>query len=201
MVESFWKALQNSNSLKYEKRHDYAITILIRLNLSINDSTEFIITHINHLQMKANMISFFRYSSFILLLTCLSLSHSLQAKVLDNTEKVDKVSDYFMSQIATGEVASAYSLIAAYLGVDAASFEERGKKAEMSLSQLNSTLGKPLSFALLDKQAVGDHFYKTIYLLKYESAALVWELNFYQPQEGWKLVDINFNTDINALFK
>lgn len=134
---------------------------------------------------------------------CILMIHAaqLQAKVLENTEKVDKVSNYFMSQIVSGEVSSAYSLISAYLGVDPAGFEERSKKADMSLSQLNKNLGKPLSYALLEKQAVGTHFYKIIYLLKYESAALVWELNYYQPQQGWKLVDINFNTDINALFK
>lgn len=136
-----------------------------------------------------------------LILLLALFANSLQAKVLEDTDKADKVSDHFMSQIAQGEVSAAFSLIGVYLGVDAAGFEERGKKAEMSLSQLNKTLGKPLSYALLEKQAVGNHFYKIIYLLKYESAALVWEINYYQPQEGWKLVDITFNTDINALFK
>ena len=106
-----------------------------------------------------------------------------------------------MSQILSGETSAAFALIAAYLGVDAEPFEERGKKAELSLTQLNSSLGKPLSYSLLEKQSVGDHFYKVIYLLKYETAALVWEINYYQPDKGWKLVDINFNTDINALFK
>ena len=132
----------------------------------------------------------------------LLLSASLSsAKTLSDTTKVDKVSDFFMSQILSGDVPAAFALIATYLGVDGASFEERGKKAELSLTQLNSSLGKPLSYALLEKQAVGDHFYKVIYLLKYETAALVWEINYYQPSEGWKLVDINFNTDINDLFK
>jgi hypothetical protein len=134
----------------------------------------------------------------LLLLSFANLSH---AKTLENTSKINKVSNYFMSQILAGETSSAFSLISAYLGVDAASFDERGKKAEVSLNQLNSSLGKPLSYALLEKQAVGEHFYKVIYLLKYDSAALVWEINFYQPSDGWKLVDINFNTDINALFK
>tara|TARA_R110001592_G_scaffold7126_1_gene40158 strand:- start:24595 stop:25032 length:438 start_codon:yes stop_codon:yes gene_type:complete len=136
-----------------------------------------------------------------ILLSLIFISSLSQAKTLEDIKKADKVTDYFMSQILAGEVSSAFSLISAYLGVDAASFEERGKKAELNLSQLNSSLGKPLSYALLEKQAVGEHFYKMIYLLKYESAALVWEINYYQPSDGWKLVDINFNTDINSLFK
>lgn len=124
-----------------------------------------------------------------------------QAKTLENKSKVDKVSDFFMSQVLAGETSAAFSLISAYLGVDIDAFEERGKKAELSLRQLNANLGKPLSYALLDQQSVGEHFYKVTYLLKYESAALVWEINYYQPDKGWKLVDVSFNTDINSLFK
>ena len=100
-----------------------------------------------------------------LFLLLVLFASSLQAKVLEDTDKADKVSDHFMSQIVQGDVSSAFSLIGVYLGVDAAGFEERGKKAEMSLSQLTKTLGKPLSYALLEKQAVGEHFYKIIYLL------------------------------------
>jgi hypothetical protein len=28
----------------------------------------------------------------------------------------------------------------------------------------------------------------------------VWELNYYQANKGWHLVDVSFNTNINALF-
>ena len=142
----------------------------------------------------------FRITIQIMLLL-FSFANFSYAKTLEDTSKINKVSDFFMSQILSGEVTAAFSLISAYLGVDAASFEERGKKAELNLNQLSASLGKPLSYALLEKQAVGEHFYKVIYLLKYDTAALVWEINYYQPSEGWKLVDINFNTDINALFK
>lgn len=126
---------------------------------------------------------------------------SSHAKVLEDKSKVDKVSDFFMSQILTGDTLAAYSLISAYLGVDGAPFEEQGKKAALGLTTLNNNLGKPLSYALLEKQSVGEHFYKVIYLLKYESAAVIWEINYYQPSDGWKLVDINYNTNINSLFK
>lgn len=124
-----------------------------------------------------------------------------QAKVLEDTGKVDSASDFFMQQIFSGDVAPAFALLSAYLGVDPIAFGERSKKAETSLAQLNKNLGKPLSYALLEKKSVGEHFYKVIFLLKYEAAALVWELNYYQPTQGWKLVDINFHTDINTLFK
>jgi len=106
-----------------------------------------------------------------------------------------------MSQLVSGDFESAYSLMSSYIGVDSQKFEERGKKAAQALKQINQSQGKPLSFAQLKSQSVGEHFYKITYLLKYQAAALIWELNYYQPEQGWKLVDVSYNTDINALFE
>lgn len=134
-------------------------------------------------------------------LLLLSLGFSTQAKTLPSTEKLEQTGNFFMEQILAGEVESAYSLISAYLGVDLEPFLERGSKTAQDLKQLENKIGKPLSFALLKKQNVASHFYKVTYLLKYKTAALVWELNFYQPEKGWRLVDVSFNGDINALFE
>lgn len=125
---------------------------------------------------------------------------SASAKTLQSKDKINKVSDYFMNQVVNGEYESSYSLMSAYAGVNAAQFEERGKRITQDLKQLEQSQGKPLAFALLKQQSVDEHFYKITYLLKYPSAAIVWELNYYQPTTGWKLVDISYNTNINALF-
>jgi len=106
-----------------------------------------------------------------------------------------------MSQVLSGEVEAAYSLLSAYAGIDLEQFIERGKKVANDMKQLEKSAGKPLSFDLLETQSVGEHFYKITYLLKYETVALVWSLNYYQPKQGWKLVDVSFNGDINSLFK
>ena len=106
-----------------------------------------------------------------------------------------------MSQLVLGEFESAYSLMSAYIGVDAKQFEERGKKAALDITQVNKSQGKPISFARLKSQSVDEHFYKITYLLKYPAAALIWELNYYQPEQGWNLVDVSYNTNINGLFE
>lgn len=137
-------------------------------------------------------------SLFILFFAFSSQSH---AKPLANKEKADKVSNYFMGQVLSGEVEAAYSLLSAYAGIDLEQFMERGKKVANDMTQLEKSSGKPLSFDLLETQAVGEHFYKITYLLKYETVALIWSLNYYQPDQGWKLVDVSFNGDINSLFK
>lgn len=152
---------------------------------------------LNHHQEEQILRKFSLFTLFIALI----FSTTTSAKPLKDKEKIGKVSDYFMSQLVQGEYEGAYSLMSAYIGIDPAQFEERGKKVSHNMKSVEARQGKPLSYALLKQESVDEHFYKLTYLLKYPSAALVWELNYYQPDQGWKLVDITFNADINALFK
>jgi hypothetical protein len=142
-----------------------------------------------------------RLLSLTLCIFALSFSSFTFSKSLASKEKINKVSDYFMGQLVEGEYEGAYSLMSAYIGISATQFEERGKKVSHNMKSLETSQGKPLSYALLKQESVDEHFYKITYLLKYPSAALVWELNYYQPEKGWNLVDISFNADINALFE
>lgn len=141
------------------------------------------------------------YLKLIISLCFCAIAGFSQAKTLPSKAKVDQASEFFMSQLLVGDIETAYTLMSAYQGVDMNAFIERSKKVEQDLANLQKSIGKPLSYALLKQQSVAEHFYKVSYLLKYESAALVWELNYYQPSTGWKLVDITFNGDINALFE
>lgn len=129
------------------------------------------------------------------------LSTAAISKSFNSLEKVDQASELFMSQIFKGEVENAYALMSAYAGVDMNAFLERGEKAAQSLEKLESATGKAFTYAKIKTQAVEGHFYKITYLLKYASAALVWELNYYQPQDGWLLVDVSFNAEIDKLFE
>jgi hypothetical protein len=130
----------------------------------------------------------------------LSSSHVLAKSIADKA-KMDSISETFMAQVAMGETEAALSLISAYIGVDAAQFQQRGQSIIGDMKQISVSAGQPISKALLKKQSVQDHFYKITYLLKFARAALVWELNYYQADKGWHLVDVSFNTDINALFE
>ena len=137
----------------------------------------------------------------IMVVSLFATSNQVLAKPLSDKAKVDQVSEQFMTQILAGEIEQAYSQLSAYLGVSPEQFNERSKKIVQDMAKLEQSVGKPLAFAKLKQQSVDEHFYKITYLLKFQTAALIWELNYYQPEQGWKLVDVSFNTDINALFK
>jgi hypothetical protein len=141
------------------------------------------------------------FAALITALMLLVSTSSLFAKPLEDEAKMDSASETFMAQVAMGETDAALSLISAYIGVDPLQFQQRGEKIISDMKQITASAGKPISHALLKKQSVDGHFYKITYLLKFPRAALVWELNFYQANKGWHLVDVGFNTNINALFE
>ena len=131
----------------------------------------------------------------------ISISSQSFAKSLASTDKVDSASETFMKQILMSETSAAYNLISAYVGVNLEQFMQRGEKAAQDMATVKNGAGEPLSYALLKKQNIDEHFYKLTYLLKYRSAAIIWELNYYQADKGWHLVDVSFNGDINSLFR
>ncbi|MDX1451132.1 MAG: hypothetical protein R3183_01155 [Oleiphilaceae bacterium] len=137
----------------------------------------------------------------VALMIALTLSFNSHAAGLKNKAKVDMVSQHFMDQVLKGNVKDAYAVMSAYVGIDLEAFNERGTQIATNMAKLSENIGAPLSYALVKQQEVEGHFYKLTYLLKYRSAALLWELNYYQPDDGWYLVDISFNTNINRLFE
>lgn len=139
--------------------------------------------------------------TYFLAIATLIFSANAWSRSIESTDKVEQVSDHFMAQVKQGDSESALSLIAAYLGVDTASFEQRASKIVNDMKRIEASAGKALSFAKIDNRRVGEHFYQVRYLLKFQQAALVWELNYYQPDTGWQLVDVSFNTDIDSLFE
>lgn len=137
--------------------------------------------------------------SLLVLVLC-TLTTLSYAKSLPDVDKARAMAEAFMQQLITGEAEAGYSTLSAYVGVDFEQFNARGKKLVSDLQQVESRVGKPLSYDYLAAQSVKQHLLKLTYLLKYPSAAVVWEFNFYQPQNGWQLVDVSYHTNINTLF-
>ncbi len=142
-----------------------------------------------------------RYWIIITALCSLLLSTVAHARTLADAAAARKLADQFMAQLVKGEADAGYDMLSAYIGVDFEQFNQRGKKMLGDLQQIGSSVGKPIGFDLLATQSVKTHFMKLTYLLIYGNAALVWELNFYQPEKGWQLVDVSYHANINDLFQ
>jgi len=105
-----------------------------------------------------------------------------------------------MSTLLKGNTEQAYKDIIPTAGEEKERFTQQGMSVSTYMTKVREQIGEPVSFDLITTQSIKDHFFKQKYLLKFDNAAIVWEINYYQPREGWKLVDITYNTDIEALF-
>lgn len=115
-------------------------------------------------------------------------------------DQLDSVGEKFMASIMSAKTKQAYTDLSPIVGVNLEQFNQAGEQAAGYMEKVRERIGEPLSFDLISTQKIKQHFIKQTYLLKFKTAALVWELTYYRPEAEWKLVGINYSTDIDALF-
>lgn len=128
-----------------------------------------------------------------------STSH-LFADTLNDYDKVSKQSAQFIGLIESGKAADAYDLLSRYVTASNAEFESIKSKALSNIEMINVELGKPLGSALLKREVVSTHFERYSYLVKYKKAAIVWQITWYQPQDGWQVIAVNFSANIDPFY-
>lgn len=143
------------------------------------------------------MFALLRLSACLLLLV---LSTFAAADTLGDPEQIQPRTQAFMNQVASGEVAEAYSSLASYLGVPRAPFDASAKEADGYFQKVFDRAGKTVGTARVKQEAIGDVFYRETWLQKFAEAAMAWQFTFYQADEGWKLVGISYTTDIESLY-
>ncbi len=124
-----------------------------------------------------------------------------KAATLNETSQVTQLTTEFMKELQAGNTPGAYAAVTKYLGVDAQQFEAYGRTAHDYMSKVNKEIGPAISFDLLANEAVKQHLLRQTYLLKYEEAALVWRFTFYNSGKGWRLVGVDYSTDVEQLYQ
>ena len=141
---------------------------------------------------------------FIIALFSVALSYNsiaLANAATDTKEKLSKAGGNFMSLLLKGKTEQAYKALLSEVGGDTERLTQQATEMATFMVKVREQLGEPISYDLITTGSIKEHFYKQKYLLKFDNAAIVWEINYYQPREGWKLVDVAYNTDIDALFE
>ncbi|UZE95447.1 hypothetical protein [Alkalimarinus alittae] len=143
---------------------------------------------------------------FIALFTLIfSYSHTVLASDSetlsnDTEDKLTKAGDHFMSLLLKGKTELAYKDLLLAVGGDSERLQNQATEVAAFMLKVREQLGSPIAYDLITTDNIKTHFYKQKYLLKFDNAAIVWEINYYQPRNSWTLVDVAYNTDIDALF-
>ncbi len=125
---------------------------------------------------------------------------TLHAAKLENRNEMLTLSTEFIEQVAQEKTEKAYRNIQRYA---IASDAEFGSILEQALKQsklIETELGRSTGHALIRKETIGNAFERHTWLIKYQKAALVWQITYYQAEEGWQVMAINFNADVEPLY-
>ncbi|WP_250656990.1 hypothetical protein [Alkalimarinus coralli] len=139
--------------------------------------------------------------SFYIALLSLVFAFSSVAQAKDTKDDLTAAGDHFMSLLMKGKTKNAYKEMLATVGGDSERLMQQASEMSTFMTKVREQLGEPISYDLITTGSIKDHFFKQKYLLKFDNAAIIWEINYYQPRKGWKLVDVAYNTDIDALFE
>lgn len=109
-------------------------------------------------------------------------------------------SDQFMTHVRDGDFASAFdharTLPLAISGDGLASLEE---KATSQHSGILEVYGEILEVQYIGYNALADFLLRFIYVVRYESGLVWWQLVFYRGSSAWLLSIIRYNADAAAL--
>ncbi len=138
--------------------------------------------------------------SMIFSYSSIALANNTAESTTDTKGTLSKAGDHFMSLLLKGNTELAYKDLISTVGGDVERLNQQASDVSSFMVKVREQLGEPISYDLITTDSIKEHFFKQKYLLKFENAAIVWEVNYYQPKNDWKLVDVTYNTDIDALF-
>ena len=123
------------------------------------------------------------------------------AQEFENKKEISLFLEGISPELVKGNIKPAFEKIQKYWPIPAQELDAVVYQLESQRSQILNRYGKPLAMERAKKLALGDSFYKEIYLLKYEKHAMCWIFTFYRPEEKWIVNSIIATDQIDSLFE
>jgi len=126
------------------------------------------------------------------------LSQSVRSEVtyLDNLVGIRQVSEYIVKNVSQGNISEAWSPFRIYSPMTEseklAGYEQMvGKLQEQSLKW-----GVSHGYELISEEYIGTKIVRYTWVVVYERTPIRWVIHFYKKNEGWSLLNANY--DANA---
>ena len=135
------------------------------------------------------------------LASLLSVTSTVSADTLDTPAALQATTERFLASAVDGQLAEAYRALRPFLGVGQAPFDASAREADSYFRRVAEQVGDPIGYSHVLTESIGEDFYRTVWLQKFDTAAIAWTFTFYQPREGWKLVGVSYSTDLASLYR
>lgn len=136
----------------------------------------------------------------IVTLICIRSNQGKQDSPSNLTE-LKKTCENALGLFAKGENEQGLSLLRNHLVRSSPDDEWRYfvKTTDEQIKKVNEQFGKPIDYELIEEKKISDSLQRYIYVVKLEHSVMRFKVVFYRAQESWKILEVNYNTDLKEI--
>ena len=121
--------------------------------------------------------------------------------MLKSVEDINAFMEEVFTCIENGDFQKAFSLVKTNTVIESTQIDMLYAQTESQLNMLNKKYGRDNGFEQVGEMKLGNSLLKKVYIQKYNYIPLRWIFIFYNPGNGWKLIQFSFDEDYKELFK
>lgn len=141
-----------------------------------------------------------RHSVSFAVLLFLCGGAAAQSKFVESAAQGRAALDAIVGCIAVSDYSCAWKKLRPLSVVPAAEFDAFEAQFNGQLVAVIQKLGKPIDFEFLREQKLASSLAKYEFIVRHEKAPMHWTFTMYRTNEGWVVLDFNFDGDLERFF-
>ena len=115
--------------------------------------------------------------------------------------QIRSFSDNFINQIVSQKFKSAFDNAKQYWPIPAVEIDGIVNKIDQQWPIVQQRFGKAVGMEFIRQERIGNSFLRYFYLHKFENHAIYWRIDFYKPDDIWKINTVTFLDSLDALYE
>lgn len=136
-----------------------------------------------------------------LVVIVLALPSLLTAEPIKSTKEVSAFLDTLVPDIVQGKIKAVFEKMKPIWPIPAQEVDVIVYQLENQRDQVISRFGKIVAMERVDTYAIGEAFYREVFLLKYEKHAVAWVFTFYKPSDRWIINSVITSDQMDDFFR
>jgi len=138
-----------------------------------------------------------KFSTLLLLLS----SVIIFADGFKEEAQMRSFADTFMDNIINKEFKKGFDSAKPYWPLPTVEIDSLVNQIKQQWPMIDQRFGKVVGKEFIKEERIGKSFIRYIYLHKFTNHALYWRINFYKPNDEWKINSIIYLDSLDALYE
>lgn len=132
---------------------------------------------------------------------CLILSTGTFADSLKSIEDTKVFADGLVEQFSQRKFSEALNSAKPYWPIPAIEIDGMANQIDQQWPTVDKRFGKYTGKEFIKIKKIGSSFVRYYYLHKFENHAIYWQIDFYKPNDQWKINSIKFLDTLENLYE